>query len=468
MPLDFTALPSSARPACLAGLFGVDAEGDALTPPIEARRPIEALPARGIVLLTGPSGAGKSTLFHATLAAERARSARTIITVDESCAALPRGEAIITLLGSTFDDALRLFARAGLAEAGAMARSVEMLSVGQRARLGLARAIDAALRSPRPALIAADEFLATLDRLTARAVALGLRRWVDRLDPAHPGLTLLLATSHEDLAAALRPDLHLHITLAGEVLKSSTTFDADESRALGGDITLAPGTIEHYHALAHFHYQSKRPATIAAIDRALFTPTDGGEPILAGVVVRSRPGLGGAARRLALGARYDELPRTLRGRAINHELTTISRVIVDPRFRGLGLAQRLARHVLAPERALTPYTEAFARMGHMHPFFERAGMIRCDPPPDPAGARFIAVLEHAGIAPWLIAQPRAFSRCLDALTPAHRRLIEREIARLTPKDAPRHRRQRLLSAVFGRPVYYLAHHPSFAAHHTGG
>lgn len=57
---------------------------------------------------------------------------------------------------------------------------------------------------------------------------------------------------------------------------------------------------------------------------------------------------------------------------LNAEVRCISRVIVHPSFRGLGIGVGLVRHAL--DTATTPYTEAIAAMGWVHPLFEKAGM----------------------------------------------------------------------------------------------
>jgi ABC-type ATPase with predicted acetyltransferase domain len=58
----------------------------------------------------------------------------------------------------------------------------------------------------------------------------------------------------------------------------------------------------------------------------------------------------------------------------NENVRTISRVIVHPQFRGIGVAAEVVRCVL--EGCPTRWVEAVAAMGKVHPFFERAGMTR--------------------------------------------------------------------------------------------
>ncbi len=118
-------------------------------------------------------------------------------------------------------ETLKLLGRVGLGEAWSYLRTPCELSEGQKFRLrlavGLWRAMKigeiaemnerrgAALRSTPPGgrVIVCDEFAAVLDRLTAMIVARCLRRAID----AHPNIAAVVATSHEDLAAALKPEV---------------------------------------------------------------------------------------------------------------------------------------------------------------------------------------------------------------------------------------------------------------------
>src|SRR5690606_4340339 len=116
-----------------------------------------------------------------------------------------------------------------------------------------------------------------------------------------------------------------------------------------------------------------------------------------GVLVRSLPRLDGSLRDVATGGRYRGLRPHERAAMLNREMRVISRVVIDPRYRGLGLAVRLVRHAL--DHAETPYTEALAAMGRVNPFFERAGMTRYERPHHPAHARLLYVLDEIGLTP---------------------------------------------------------------------
>lgn len=185
---------------------------------------------------------------------------------------------------------------------------------------------------------------------------------------------------------------------------------ADGRIAWQNDATVEPGAIADYDALSRFHYRAGRPATIVRILRAV-EPESG---TLAAVLVVSMPTIDGAWRRLAWPGRYDSgaLGKSAALRRVNAELRAISRVIVEPRFRALGIARGLVRAYL--DGPLTPATEAVAAMGALCPFFARAGMTGYRLPPSRADARLLDALHHAGVRAEDLADPGAAPRlCRD-------------------------------------------------------
>jgi len=142
---------------------------------------------------------------------------------------------------------------------------------------------------------------------------------------------------------------------------------------LPGDFRISRGRGKDYARLARFHYRTGRPATFAGVWRVEYLSASA-RPRTVAVAVLSYPVPSCLPRRRALGitgSRDDEL------RFANQHIRTISRVIVHPQFRALGLSSWLVNQICAESE--TRYTEALAVMGRAHPFFERAGMTRHDP-----------------------------------------------------------------------------------------
>ncbi len=138
-------------------------------------------------------------------------------------------------------------------------------------------------------------------------------------------------------------------------------------------INIVPGTRDDLLALQAHHYNTGEPATIAAVLRANWYDT------LAGVLVVSYPTLNADWRSAAFGPGFKLSCKGDLARKTNKHVRSISRVIVEPRFRGLGIATHLVRHYLASP--LTACTEAVSVLNAFIPLFERAGMRRIDLPP---------------------------------------------------------------------------------------
>lgn len=98
-------------------------------------------------------------------------------------------------------------------------------------------------------------------------------------------------------------------------------------------------------------------------------------PIIAAVAVLSHPVPVSRGRDRAFGLSGWTYGRRLR--FANDNIRTISRVIVHPSFRSLGLSTMLIRRLI--ETCPTPFIEALARMGRAHPLFDCAGMTRVEP-----------------------------------------------------------------------------------------
>jgi len=140
-----------------------------------------------------------------------------------------------------------------------------------------------------------------------------------------------------------------------------------------------------YQRLAAYHYRGGRPVGVTRV----FVARHACETV--GVLVETRPVLNCLLRGAALGGRYDGGDREVLAVLLNREVRTLARVIVEPRFRGIGLGVALVRHALA--HAQTRYVEALAVMGQVQPFFEKAGMRGFERPMGVQAVRLLAAIE---------------------------------------------------------------------------
>jgi GNAT superfamily N-acetyltransferase len=144
---------------------------------------------------------------------------------------------------------------------------------------------------------------------------------------------------------------------------------------LPGRLTLSRGERSDYIELEAFHYIPKRPATWADVWTIYYHPDRANDSRLIAVGVLSYPAPFCKTRNHFFHREKFSLKENLM--FINRNLRTISRVIVHPQFRSLGLSTILVRCLC--DNCPTRYVEALAQMGRAHPFFERAGMTRIEP-----------------------------------------------------------------------------------------
>ena len=148
---------------------------------------------------------------------------------------------------------------------------------------------------------------------------------------------------------------------------------------LPGTLQFRLGRAADYRRLAHLHYNPHPPATFALVCCVDYLQGHHQRIVAGGV--RSYPPLRCFARESAL--HLTHLPPLLRHRFLNRHLRCISRLIVHPQFRGIGLSTYLVRQLC--RQSHTRYVEAISRLAAYHPVFTRAGLQHISlPTPDHA------------------------------------------------------------------------------------
>lgn len=185
----------------VAAMFGLGLDQDqdlTLIPPT----PLTLVPHQ-VIFVTGPSGSGKSTILRLIETAATADPRAHLLRFD-NLPPLPNHPLVDALGNHPLDRTLRWLSLAGLNDAFVMLRRPSELSDGQRHRLRLAQAMSIIETAPANqfTILLADEFCATLDRLTAAVLARNVRRWVSRTP-----VCFVAATTHDDLLEHLEPDI---------------------------------------------------------------------------------------------------------------------------------------------------------------------------------------------------------------------------------------------------------------------
>ena len=299
-----------------------------------------------IVYITGDSGSGKSVLLKALERDIRRDMGLSCINIADI---KPEpNKPLIETVGKSLEEALELLSRVGLNDAFLFLRTYEQLSDGQKYRYKIAKMIESGAQ-----FWIMDEFAATLDRDTAKIVAYNLQKLARQ-----QGKAVLAATTHTDLFEDLNPSVHIHKRFGKEITVNYYPNTPAKECSLVREMRIEEGTTEDWRRLAGFHYRSHKIAG----PRKIFRLVRGEE--LCGVIIYCYPPPTCFGRRFVL-------PK-MSMRELNEKLSIISRVVVHPKYRTIGLGAKLVRETLP--LVGTPYVEMPAVMAKYNPFAEKAGM----------------------------------------------------------------------------------------------
>ncbi|MBT0160783.1 GNAT family N-acetyltransferase [Candidatus Bathyarchaeota archaeon A05DMB-2] len=322
-----------------------------------------------IVYITGDSGSGKSVLLKALEKDIRQDMGLTCINIAEI---KPEpNKPLIETVGKSLEEALELLSRVGLNDAFLFLRTYEQLSDGQKYRYKIAKMIESGAQ-----FWIMDEFAATLDRDTAKIVAYNLQKLARQQNKA-----VLAATTHTDLLEDLNPSVHIHKRFGKEITVNYYPNQPAKECSLIKEMRIEEGTTEDWRRLAGFHYRSHK----IAAPRKIFCIKRGEE--LCGVIVYNYPPPTCFGRRLVL-------PK-MTMRELNEKLSIITRVVVHPKYRTIGLGAKLVKETLP--LAGTPYVEMPAVMAKYNPFAEKAGMQKiAEQPPPKEAVKIAEILQGLG------------------------------------------------------------------------
>lgn len=229
---------------------------------------------------------------------------------------------------------------------------------------------------------------------------------------------------------------------------------------------IVAGCLADYKQLGRFHYRSSSPGACWSV--FVIRPTESGglhpDTGVCGVIVYSMPSPGLELRDIATGNVFSGFDRTTRLLLINDNIRCISRVIIEPRFRGLGLASWLVRETMP--KVKFPIIEAMAVMGIVNPFFEKAGMTAYKANPPVRCVQLIEALIMVGIEEAEFIEPRKVHAKLEQLSAEESRFINKEFdqflqsySKSRDMTAGAERTRFILSKLTYRPVYYIWFNP---------
>ncbi len=225
-------------------------------------------------------------------------------------------------------------------------------------------------------------------------------------------------------------------------------------------VEIIPGCYDDYKKLSSYHYRDNGPGQMSKIFAIKPKANSFLQADTIGVIVYSTPNPGLELRNIATNNFFVGFDRATQISLLNKYIRRISRVIIEPRFRGLGLAGRLVRETMPIMNF--PIIEASAIMGEVNPFFEKAGMTAFHAPEKLSTSRVIEALETVGIKKSLFAQPNQVQEILDQLPPDTAEFIETEFRRFLQSYGDKRysrpaaaRTKYILNKLTARPVYYI-------------
>lgn len=240
----------------------------------------------------------------------------------------------------------------------------------------------------------------------------------------------------------------------------SYEFDCSISKHL----VIEPGTAGDWHSLAGYHYCDEKACAYKSlyvlrdkrIGRAC-KPYNG----VAGVIVYSMPVANIAGRNIATSGYFCGLgDKSMQLSLINKNIRCIRRVVIEPRYRGIGLAAKLVRETMPLMDV--PIIESLAVMGNFNPFFEKAGMTPYRKGQDVKSAVIVESLMSVGIDEELFVDPVKVHKLIDGLKAADRYFICREFDKFSKafgkRGAMKHSLERtryILGKLSFDPVYYI-------------
>jgi hypothetical protein len=236
------------------------------------------------------------------------------------------------------------------------------------------------------------------------------------------------------------------------------------------NLEIVEGGMEDYRRLSVYHYRDCGCGPYVAIYAMKAVGRLAGRmgKMPAGVIVYTMPVPGIELRNVALGGILTGLDRKSRLLFINKNIRTISRVIIEPRFRSLGLAVRLVRETA--EKIDVPIIEALAVMGRVNNFFEKAGLTAYDGPVSACGGpaaglrrmQLVEAFEFVGIGGNDLIDVEAVQRKMDSLSKDAAEFIDYQMRSFLQCYGKRRNMQAgfertrfVLSRLTERPIYYI-------------
>ncbi|MCE5341780.1 MAG: hypothetical protein LLF92_11750 [Planctomycetaceae bacterium] len=192
-------------------------------------------------------------------------------------------------------------------------------------------------------------------------------------------------------------------------------------------LKIVPGIIADYKTLSRFHYRHCQTGPVAGVYKIIDTHPmrEQIEPIV-GVIVYSMPACSVQLRNIATQGLFTKSgSSSVNMQLVNQNIRTISRVVIEPRYRALGLAYELVQQTMPLLKIA--YIESLAVMGKVNPFFEKAGMMKFQGTEPVRSVKLRQALSVVGIEEDDLVDIELTHSKIQSLNPKAKNFIENQI-----------------------------------------
>lgn len=312
-----------------------------------------------IIYITGDSGSGKSLMIKEIKNHLGGKEGLNDIYSDINELNINPEETLIEGIGKDLNEAVKILSSVGLNDAFLFLRKYKQLSDGQKFRYKLAKLINI-----NTDFWIFDEFCATLDREMAKIISFNLQKLARKL-----GKCVIIATTHTDLKEDLNPSIYIYKKYNNEIKTEYNDNTPSKSCSILKNIKFEKCTKLEYEELSKFHYKSHILGGVKNYYCLRFQ-----EKIIA-VLVISMPHLHLKGRNKYFSGKYTATTKE-NFQEVNKLFESISRIIVHPKYRSIGLAYYLIKEYF--KICKSKYVETIAVMPKYNPFFEKAGMTNVE------------------------------------------------------------------------------------------
>lgn len=360
-----------------------------------------------LIYVTGDSGSGKTTFLKA-LGKHEAERGRKVIDFD--LINPDPNEVVIDSVHPDIDRTMDVLSSVGLSEAFIMLRRFGELSDGQKYRFKLAK-----MFSQDADCYLIDRIGENLDRVMAKVLVFNLQKFARRSRKM-----VIAASTHHDVIEDFNPNVLVYKEFAEKAQLRYYPVSPREF-SLIKDMKIEKATSQDYEKLEQFHYLDSSPGYI----RDRFKLTYRGRTI--GVVVYVAPFLTTGLRSKVM-PEYPIISSKESAALINRDITRLARIIISPKFRGVGLAVKLTKETMP----LTgkKIVETIAAMAQYNPFFEKSGMTKVGKMPlTREQQNVVDTIKALGENPVMLHSPKRRKAFLEGLNEKQRRMLSSSLVK---------------------------------------